>query len=59
MSEILVTPIFLQMGPATFRVSEAGLTRNEMLPSGKINFLILLRYNRDAFDNSVQMEFNT
>ena len=51
MSEILVTPILLQIGVMLVRVSETDFTRVEMLPSGETYFFILFRCNDNGFDN--------
>jgi len=50
MSEILVTPIFLQIGVMLVSVSDTDFTRIETLPSGETYFFILLRCNDDGFD---------
>jgi hypothetical protein len=51
MSEILVTPIFLQIGVILVSVSETDIIRVETLPLGKTYFFILLRCNDNGFDN--------
>ena len=53
MSEILVTPIFLQIGVILVRVSETDLTRIETLPSGKTYFFILLSLNDNGLDSLI------
>jgi hypothetical protein len=53
MSEILVTPIFLQIGVILVRVSETDFTRVATLPSGKTYFFILLRCNDNGLDNLI------
>ncbi len=53
MSEILVTPIFLQMGVILVSVSETDFIQLETLPSGKTYFFILLRRNDNGSDNLI------
>ena len=53
MSEILVTPIFLQIGTIVVRVSETDLTRIETLPSEKTYFFILLGLNNNGLDSLI------
>jgi hypothetical protein len=51
MSEILVTPILLQIGVMLVSVSDRDFTRIETLPSGEMYFFILLRFNDNGFGN--------
>jgi|GEM_PF-4163222 len=51
MSEILVTPISLQIGVILVSVSDTDFTLIETLPSGKTYFFVLLRRNDNGLDN--------